>query len=411
MATFKGVVLGHHKKSDGTYNVKIRVTHDRSSRYISTGYFLTREDLTRSFNIKNQNVVDAIENQIRKYRNTCNTIGSRINEMDVDQVVDFLKKQQERFCLDFVKFGRDRASILESLGRNGTAGNYRVALNALCKFTRSNSIDISEITSSFMQRFLQWIDTRMSETKREKGTRARSLYTGIIRTLHNEAKNEYNDEDSGIVNIPLSPFKKFKVPVDIPPDKRALTVDVIRAIHELPCTGSVRFDLAKDVFMLSFGLVGMNTVDLYNCTCYENGRITYNRTKTTTRRYDKAGISIKVDPRVLPLVEKYRDTSGGRVFNFHQSYSTSSTFSAAVNKGLKQIGKLPAIGISGLQFYAARHSWATIAVNVARIDKYTVHTALNHADNTMRVTDLYIKKDFSLVDEANKKVLDLIYAS
>jgi hypothetical protein len=48
-------------------------------------------------------------------------------------------------------------------------------------------------------------------------------------------------------------------------------------------------------------------------------------------------------------------------------------------------------------------------VNDARVDKYTVHMALNHADPQMKVTDIYIKKDFSLVDEANKKVLDLVY--
>jgi integrase len=89
-------------------------------------------------------------------------------------------------------------------------------------------------------------------------------------------------------------------------------------------------------------------------------------------------------------------------------FSSHTTFNACVNKELKSIGEK--VGVPGLNFYSARHSWATLAVNTARVDKYTVHAALNHADTTMRVTDIYIKKDYSLIDEANEKVLDIIYS-
>lgn len=66
------------------------------------------------------------------------------------------------------------------------------------------------------------------------------------------------------------------------------------------------------------------------------------------------------------------------------------------------------IGVDDLEFYAARHSWATIARNDADIDKYTVHTALNHVDEEMKTTDIYIKKSWDPIDRANRKVLDLV---
>lgn len=78
----------------------------------------------------------------------------------------------------------------------------------------------------------------------------------------------------------------------------------------------------------------------------------------------------------------------------------------SINKLLKSIGK--DIGVDDLEFYAARHSWATIATNVAKVDKYTVHTALNHVDDAMKVTDIYIDKDYSIIADANKKVLNLL---
>ena len=59
-------------------------------------------------------------------------------------------------------------------------------------------------------------------------------------------------------------------------------------------------------------------------------------------------------------------------------------------------------------FYSARHSWATIAVNDVGIDKYVVHLALNHTDAATAITDTYIRKDFSVIDKANERVLDFV---
>ena len=120
-------------------------------------------------------------------------------------------------------------------------------------------------------------------------------------------------------------------------------------------------------------------------------------------------ISIKIEPEIQALVDKYRDPSGERVFRFYKMYSNLDTLSTAINKGLKKIGKL--IGVDDLEFYAARHSWATIALNDAEVDKYTVHAALNHVDDSMRVTDMYIRKSWDPIDKANRKVLDLMLFS
>ena len=60
-------------------------------------------------------------------------------------------------------------------------------------------------------------------------------------------------------------------------------------------------------------------------------------------------------------------------------------------------------------FYSARHSWATIARNDCGIDKGTVNDALVHVDREMSITDLYIKKDYRLINEANKKVIEYVF--
>lgn len=144
----------------------------------------------------------------------------------------------------------------------------------------------------------------------------------------------------------------------------------------------------------------------YNCSDYKGNRITYQRTKTKNRRDDRAEISIKIEPEIKNLIDKYRDPTGKRVFRFYLEYSSSHTFCVAINRGLKLIGK--DINVDDLEFYAARHTWATLAFNDAGIDKYIVHEALNHVDPSMKVTDLYIKKSWDHIDNANRRVLDLV---
>lgn len=64
-----------------------------------------------------------------------------------------------------------------------------------------------------------------------------------------------------------------------------------------------------------------------------------------------------------------------------------------------------------MQFYAARHSMATIAVNNVGISKHIVNDMLNHVESSMKITDLYIKKDFTAINEANFRLIDYVLQS
>jgi integrase len=427
MATFKAIVRPHQKKKDGTCNVKIRVTHKRVLRDVPTNIFVGTEDVTRTtLKIKNQQYIDQLDEIVKQCRKRCNENATILGDMDVDEVVRLVKdiikgekKGADRyFDFDFIQYGRQYAQKMRDAARKGNASMYETALNNLVKFVERESISIHEITAKFIGNWIDWIQ------KNTKGGRAASLYASVIRALHNRAKEEYNDEDIGLVRIPLSPFKKVKLPRMPARRERALSAEQIRKIFALKDepehnNGNNRFNFARDMFMLSFGLVGMNSADLYNCTDYKNGRITYKRKKVTNRRADGAKISIKVEPEIQPLVDKYRDTTGKRVFKFYKMYRDENTLSAAINGkrrankkgevlsvGLKKIGDL--IGEPDLEFYAARHSWASIAQNDVGIDKYTVHVALNHVIEEMKVTDIYTKKDWGVIDRANRKVLDFV---
>ena len=139
----------------------------------------------------------------------------------------------------------------------------------------------------------------------------------------------------------------------------------------------------------------------------KNNTITYYRTKTKDRRLDNAKMVVDVPQIILPLIEKYKDKTGKRLFNFYQYYADEKGFNKAINYGLKEIGAT--LEVDDLEYYAARHSWATIALNKVGIDKYVVHAALNHIDDSMKVTDIYIERDFVNENKANAKVVRYVF--
>ncbi len=418
MATFKAEI--QNKRADGTYNVRIRVTHNRIVRRLSTNIYVTSQDLTRSGKIKNAKVIDQCEGLIAKCRNVCNDLGFEINKIEIDALLDKLKTKLDggdKFRLDFIAYTKKKAESMNP----GTGGIYKNMLSALQRYIKRDSLDISEINTAFLQGFEAFIGNEPSmrgnnrkkatEEVEKKGSRAVSLYLSCVRAIHNKAKEEFNDEDRGIINIPYSPFKNFKIKPQPKTRKRALSVEMIQQIINLPYKEEIvggrtnRYNLAKDCFILSFALVGMNSADMYNSELPKKGIITYKRQKTRTRREDEAEMQIRIENVISNLMKRYNDDQ--QLFRFYRHYIDKEGFNKAINKGLKQIGK--DIGVEDLEFYAARHSWATIARSSAvGIDKYTVHEGLNHApDKDMKVTDIYIDRDWSTIWDANKKVLSL----
>lgn len=396
MATFKAII--GRKRADDTYAVRIRVTHKRELAYIPADCYVHKQ-YVRKGKICDYRVLDKTDAMIRRFMRKCNE--SDIGGLDAKGIVSLVTAPEKEDIqgLDFAKWVLEDAARMTAAGHGSAAGSRITAINAFCRAFGSNVIPLSSLTKRAVKKAFKSIT----------GRRAPSLYKAQLQASFNTLMKEYNADD---VIIPYNPFTGLELPKVDPPEKRALDAETIKSIALLrdkelrEGTKGVRFNLAKDVFMLSFYLVGMNAVDLYNCTEYKDGRITYERTKTRARRSDKALMSVEVPQEAIPLFEKYFD-GDGRVFRFWRMYSTHGTFNAALNKGLKQVGE--EVGIDGLTFYAARHSWATIAVNDCGIDKWTVHLALNHVDPVTAVTDIYIKKSWKPVDEANRKVIEKVF--
>lgn len=420
MLTINAEIKKDGLRSDGTYNVKLRFTLDRKMRRLSTSLFVTSKDLTKELKIKqNSPIKQEIDSLIRSYQERCAKLQVELNHYTIDEVMDYLDgEHQKQQTIDFIKFSREWIASTTIKG----APNYTTAINALVRFIGKEELDINLITLDFLEDFKSFLNKEreirtkrlMQQGKRVPSNRSLSLYLISIKKLFNEAKKRYNKKDKNLILIPNSPFIELEIPKQEATRKRAISADIIKKVWKLPYKdmkkgykATCRYNLAKDCFILSFCLMGMNSADLYNATEMKGNTITYNRTKTKDRRLDKAQMKVDIPKLAQPLIEKYKDKTGKRLFNFYQYYVDEKGFNKAINYGLKEIGRL--LEIDDLEYYAARHSWATIALNKVGIDKYTVHAALNHVDETMRVTDIYIERDFVNENRANAKVVKYVF--
>ncbi|PYF68413.1 site-specific integrase [Pedobacter nutrimenti] len=412
MATVSAKVFEHHKKADGTYNVKICVHHNNQRKYIDTVHYVVKKQLTTKMKIKDIFINDLIDEQLKGYRKVISELGEKLNFFNAESLKDYLRDKDAD--VDFIKFCSEHIAQSEKDGKKGTAHNHRVVRNSLVDYFKRDAVSITEINSNMLLSYERYLRSErtlvrpsgqknITKQTKSKGLADSGLYNHMrdLRTLFNAARNMYNNEDLGIYRVKHYPFKKYKIGSAPLTKKRNNTLEQITTIRDCVTTPNSRAEMAKELYMLSFYLCGMNAVDFYHLTKgnIRNGRIDYNRSKTVDQRKDDAFISIKIIDEARPLLEKYLEKLSVRYIN-------SNGLNKALAMGMKQLRKIT--GLEKLTLYWARHSFATIARNSCRMSRDDVAQALNHVDSEHTTTDIYIEKDWRIVDEVQIKVVSLL---
>lgn len=417
MATLAWVVFKHHKKADGTYNPKIKVYHNGTTVYLSTQIYtsLVRFKKGESIGtITDGNITDALNSRIREIRKVLNMYDDVIDNCeDAKAVAAFIdKKMNADKNLDFIAFAQ---SYVDGLKENGSKYIAKCLVNNLRLFVNADSIPVKKITSSFLLRFESWMKSermiKIGDTERKRKPLANSsvqTYMEKVQTIYNRMLLQYNDYEIGDIVIPGDPFKVYKTSQDVTYKQKATEVDIIKKIAGFKPNSKRHLSqiIARDMFMLSFCLAGINLIDILTCDTFIDGRVEYYRTKTKGKKKERAFMSVRVYPEILDVFEKYRDTTGKRVFNLYTLFSDIRTLRGSVSYGMKSLCK--ELGIEPITFYAARHSFATIARNKCDVDMADVALSLTHASG-FNMTDKYVRPDFTKVDRAVRKVLDYVF--
>lgn len=358
MATVSWVVFKHHKKSDNTYNPKIRISHNRTSSYISTSIYTELVRFKRnsaSGTITSEKIKEELDGLVREYRQIINEHQDVVNECETSKdIVAMIERRKQRKEIDFIEFAR---MFIEKTPNEGTKTVKTTGINSLCHFLNhkngNEKLLIKDLTSRFLREYEAWLRQERYITVRQNKTAKQAYktikksalndtgihsYMGIIQSVFNAALLHFNDYEKGDIIITNDPFKVYTIPAVLEAKKRAVDVDIIRKIYNYsPINKRKRTTMfTRDIYILSFLLAGMNAVDMLNCRMV-NGRIEYERQKTKDRRKDNAFISVYVHPLALPIINKYRDLSGKNLFDFYKRYSNVRNLTKGIHRGMRSL--------------------------------------------------------------------------
>lgn len=362
--------------------------------------------LSSSMEVIDPFVLQPLSSQIVTWLDALNR--QDISTWNARQVADFLKNMNEN--LIFSDYARKHIDRMIDNGQERTAKNYKLALQHLERCIGTNQVKFAQLTSVNVNK---WVGT-LSDT-----ARAKEMYPVCIRQIFRAAIDELNDYDNGIIRIKTNPWGKVKIPSADTPLKKAITAEACRAFFAAPLPESKMADplpeLGRDVAMISLCLAGMNTVDIYNLRKedYHGGIIHYKRAKTTRSRRDDAYIEMRVPEVIKPLFDKYRaGDHTDRLFRFCDRFSTSDSFCANVNTGIKKICEGMGMDDPKTRYcvYTFRHTWATTAQNDCGATLAEVGFAMNHSHG-YTITRGYVRPDFTPAWELNEKVIDFIFFS
>lgn len=407
MATFKALVLLHNKRSDGTFNVKIRVTHHREVKYLPTPFYVTLSQMTRTGKIKDKIVLDLLDNEILRLRKRVYEIGFIADSLSLEQLIRRIQTTESH--ISFTTYMQTKIDGLRNSRNNKTADTYQTALNSLLQYNKNAPLSFTDMTKAYMLEYYNYLLTQIKVLTANK-------YIQILKIFYDMARKELNDEESDIVVVKYRWYDaiEFERPATIP-SRSFDTIDEMQAVIDVPYRGTWTYDFTKDMFILSFVCLGINAADLFRLkkSDYKDGILTYCRKKTERRAGSQSEIKIKVPIAGQIIINKYNGDPNYLIdFRGHKRSieickGIYNVFDAA---GLNNTKKQNAIGNNNSKyvFYSARHTMATFARNICHVDKETVHEMLNHSKSKeFAMTDVYIRKDYTHLWEANDKLMSL----
>ena len=379
-----------------------QVIHNRVVRQIYTDYKLFASEWdchSEAVNLhlisskdERNNYLLSISSRIRWDKDRLNKIIYTLSQSGTfvadDIVVRFLNRQEQSFndyiCLQIAR--------LKRLGKIRTSETYTAALRSFSGFMNDKEVLFDQLNADLIAEYEAYLKGRGNSPNTV------SFYMRILKAVYNRAVEDGLTEQR-------HPFKSVYTGVE-KTLKRAISLNDLKHIKGLDLSLKPNLDFARDMFLFCFYTRGMSFIDMayLRKKDLQNGILSYRRRKTGQQLFinwercmqeivDK--YPINETEYLLPIITK-RDE------DYRKQYTNELH---RVNHLLKKIGKQLDLPIL-LTMYVGRHSWASIAKS-RNVPISVISEGMGHdSENT---TQIYLASlDTSVVDKANKKILDLL---
>lgn len=205
----------------------------------------------------------------------------------------------------------------------------------------------------------------------------------------------------GLLRCEKHPFVYTTIPT---PEPRELDIPVeaVRKILHSDVSHSRQLTLARDMFLLSFYLGGMNFADLLQID-FSEGEISYVRQKSSEHKKKNRRIKLSICPEATHILNRYIGKNGHLEFDYKFAPKNLQCY---INKCLKLLAK--ELNIKGsLTFYSARKTFAQFAAEIG-IPYPIIEYCLGHSIKTSITINSYVRVKQYQADAAIRRVIDYV---
>ena len=426
MATISLFLDTRNKKSE-RFPLVLRVAHRGNRKDLPTGYKLAASEWNDSKKlIKSSFENSTRENtRLRKKMSVASEVLLQaepvLDDLTAREVAELIKKKLDEsakkavpdavFQMHFGKtslkvYGEKVIARYEKANRFGMASAIKDAIGLFLRFHGNPNLLISDINETFLE------DLEADYLSRGKKINGLGVRLRSIRRIYNLAIKDKNTE----LTVDDYPFGRSGYSIRTErAKKRAVKLDVIKAIRELPYSEKSSLWHHRNYFLFMFNMRGMNFIDLAFLPneAIEDGRLKYKRRKTKRGCSVKA-FDIKITKEAQQILDYYADVKSGKGLAFpvmrdvidgennERIYHIYQNRLCNHNRRLITIGK--ALGLNeNLTTYVARHTFATAGLHKG-VSKAQIGDMLGHTN--YYTTEAYFDDfDKAVLDEAADQIL------
>ena len=289
------------------------------------------------------------------------------------------------------EFVSEQVKLLRDENRFGTANNYEKTMVSFMRFVSNENLTFSSLNEKLIT------DYNIHLIKKGLMRNTISFYMRNMRAIYNKAVKQK-------IVVKKELFGEVYTGID-KTCKRAVDENVIYSLYMLKLKNKSSLALTRDIFIFSYCMRGMSFVDVayLRKSDISGGVIRYCRRKTSQL------LSVKVEPCMQTIINRYNDDDSYYVFPIIKSYDKGEAYKQyrsainTYNRLLKELSDM--IGSScKLSSYTSRHSWAT-AARRHNIPISVISAGMGHTSE--QTTQIYLKSiEDDVVDRANAEIIN-----
>jgi len=390
MAKLKVVIRKNKVNKDGLTTIQIAISHKQETAYISTNIDCIPDNFVNGSIIKGEKAMAnnaKVLSLLNKYQEELDKIDN-ISAYSAKQIKERLTgaKDKSIFLLEtYALYKRD--VIKNTNSRKVVEG----ATNILRNYLKGKDVMLVSVDQLFVSKYRQHLETCTPITANDKSRRYSAstiaIQMNVMKTILRYA------EKLGMVRFDVSPFALNK---SIRPTRRNNFIDVDEFIRIRDYVDeNETMNVARDLFLLSFYLGGMNLVDMLGIS-YKGEKVVYKRRKIAERTNGQYEVCLPITSKSRGIIDKYMDKETGLLdFDKYTNFKLRDNYDKHIHSlycmvNDRFLGKLKALGIcsKSTTFYSARKCFAQIGTSIGISDS-VINYILGHTNNSRGIIQHY----------------------